>query len=194
MQTLTLKIKDIEFLNNVQKKLISRKSLTSTQQDALSVFLAHLPATEKLLSERVSLDETFEIKILDMKEMWPHLNKWLDLFNSLPKNGHSHYPYACWLDADESPELTAKNVVIEVVFVPSLAYSKRDFDGDKTIDIHLKTDGTAAFALRTLEDTDNFPELYNFSGSWKEAYLLTVKTLQQGWPQTTFPKEFEQFL
>lgn len=194
MQSLTLKIKDIELLNNIKTKLHLRKPLTSYQKDMLYIFLNDLPLTEKLISERVSFDETFEIKIVDIKELWPQLDKWLCLFNNLPKNGHSHYPYACWVDAEDSAELSRQNVIIEVVFMPSLDYSKRKFDGDKTVDIHLKTDGTAIFVLRTLEDVENFPELYNFKGSWKEAYVLLIKTLQQGWPQQKFPKEFEQFL
>jgi hypothetical protein len=129
--------------------------------------------------------------------MWPLLENWVMLFERLPKikNGNSSYPKACAIYHEDYEDPWSPNmVIIEVVFIPSLYYSKRKEGENKTIILQLKIDGTAKFQFWFVEDAENFPKLYSFKGSWKESYLLTVKTLQQGWPQITFPKEFEQFL
>ena len=194
MKTLTLLVKDAQVLNEIKIKLINQHRLSSIQHNILSSFLSHLPPTETLLSEKFLLsDEAFEIKVFDIEEIWPHLHKWIDLFNKLPKNW-SRYPKAGWIDADKDGDVWARNAIIEIVFIPSLEYSKKNKKDNKIISLYLKTDGTAIFELYTIKDTENFPELYNFKGSWKEAYFLVVKTLQQGWPQTQFPVELKQFL
>jgi hypothetical protein len=126
--------------------------------------------------------------------MWPHLEKWVALFNNLPKNGNELSVHAGLISADDSVELVRKNIIMSGSFIPSIAYSRRRKGEIKNIGFDLKTDGTATFQFWRIEDAENFPDLYNFNGSWKDAYLLTIKTLQQGWPQTKFPTEFEQFL
>lgn len=189
MSTLTLTVKDIEVLKKAQSKLYSGKRLSSDERSTLDNFLASLPSPATLLKEKFPLDENFEIKVFNIEEMWPHMKKWLDLFNSLPKNGDEYHPSAGWLDAEEDDTFWKRNVIIEAEFIPSLAFSKREDKGDRTIGIFLKTDGTAEFVFWQVRDAEQYPDLYSFKGSWKEAYLLTVKTLQQGWPQTKFPEE-----
>jgi hypothetical protein len=194
MSTITLTVQGIETLKRVQNKLYNRKRLSSDELNALDNFLTSLPPSESLLNEKFPLNESFEIKLFDIEEMWPQLDKWITLFNSLPKNGNPNYPHAGWIDAEEDKDFWSKNIIIEVAFIPSFAYSKRGKEENQVIGLNLKTDGSATFEFWFIEDAENFPELYNFKGSWNEAYLLVVKTLQQGWPQTEFPKEFEQFL
>jgi|SRR6185312_1694301 len=194
MSTLTLTVQDIEILKKAQHKLQNRKPLSSEEDHALDNFLTSLPPPETLLNKKFPLNENFEIKLFDIKQMWPQLEKWIGLFNSLPKNGNAHYSNAGWIDAEEDKDFWKRNVIIDVTFIPSFSYSKRCEGENRIVGLSLKTDGTAAFQFWIVEDAENFPELYNFKGSWREAYLLVVKTLQQGWPQTKFPKEFEQFL
>ncbi|WP_144915182.1 hypothetical protein [Mucilaginibacter frigoritolerans] len=191
---LTLTVQNAAILKKAQNKIYNQKCLTSKERDVLGNFLTSLPSCETLLNEKFPLSEEFEIKIFDIEAIWPQLQKWIALFKNLPKNGNTHYPNAGWIDAEEDKDFWRRNVIIKVAFVPSFQYSKKDEDENKIIGLNLKTDGTAQFEFWMIEDAENFPDLYNFNGSWKEAYLLTVKTLQQGWPQTKFPKEFEQFL
>ncbi len=194
MQTLTLTVQDIEILNIAKNRLLSRKQLSSKELYVLSNFLEGLPKAETLLAEKFPLDKKFDIKVLDINQVWPHLERWLSLFNHLPKNGLSNFPRAYWVDAEEDKCFWKKNVIIEAAFIPSLAYSKKNEARGQIVRLALKTDGTAIFRFSATEDAEAFPDLYLFDGSWKEAYILTVKTLRQGWPQTKFPKEFEPFL
>jgi hypothetical protein len=192
MSTLTLSAKDIDALNKIQSKLYQKKRLSSEDRNVLDSFLQHLPSTSDLLKEKYPIDEQFEIKVFDVKEMLPHMEKWIALFNSLPKNGDDNHPSAGWFDGEEDPSFWKRNVIIEAEFIPSIGFSKRS--NFKTVGLNLKTDGTAFFVFDLLEDARTLPELYQFNGSWKDAYLLVVKTLKEGWPQTMFPKEFEQLL
>jgi len=192
MQKLTLVLKDIAALNKIQTKLNQKEALASEEQYILDAFLQHIPSTTNILKEKLPLDELFEIEVFDIKEMLPHMEKWINLFNNLPKNGDEHYPCAGWFDGEEDTTFWKRNVIIEAEFIPSLALSKRKVF--RTIGLSLKTDGTGFFVFDLIEDAKSFPELYSFNGSWKEAYLLTVKTIQKGWPQTTFPIEFQSLL
>jgi hypothetical protein len=194
MKKLTLTVTDIATLKKAENKIHDRKPLNANERYALTNFLASLPSSETLLNEKFPLDETFEIKVFDIQEMWPHMEKWISLFNDLPKNGSKFYPNAGWLDAEESKDFWKTNVIIVASFIPSFAYSKRNKGENQIIAVNLKTDGTATFQFWTVEDAKDFPELYNFKGTWKEAYLLTVKTLMEGWPHTKFPEEFEPLL
>lgn len=183
---------DIATLNQIQTKVWQKKRLSLEDRNLLESFLRNLPTTSDLLKEKFPLEEKFEIKVFDTKEMWPHMEKWINLFNSLPKNGDEYHPSAGWFDAEQDDTFWKRNVIIEAEFIPSIAFSKRKHF--KTVGLNLKTDGTAFFNFDLVDDAKAFPELYQFNGSWKEAYLLAVRTLQQGWPQTKFPDEFEQFL
>lgn len=193
MKNVTLRIQDIESLNGIKERLDSFKPLSNEQQDLLLHFLSHLPPTQSLIAEKVSFDETFAVKVYDLRELRPDRDKWFALFKALPSNGSRFYPSVSWVDVDMLDEYESTEVFISVSFVPSYAYSK-NAPGFETVDLHLNTDGTAKFVLFTVQDTRNFPELYSFEGSWKEAYLMTVKTLKEGWPQTKFPKELEKLL
>ncbi len=192
MKYLALKINDIEFLNTIKKKLNSRTPLTSKEQRSLLQFLSHLPSSESLLAEHVELDKNIKITVFDMKEMWPHLNRWIELLRRLPKNNSQNYPSTGWVDASESPDIASKNILIQTVFIPSLYYSQKE--KNSTFTLNLKTDGSGEFKLNTIEDTENFPELYLFKGSWKESYYLLVRTLQHGWPQQKFPRELQKYI
>jgi len=182
-----LTVQDIEILKKAQRKLFHHKRLSPDERYVLDSLLDSLPASETLLNEKFPLDEHFEIKIFDIEEMWPQLNKWIELFNSLPIGTHVGF-----IGVEDDRDFWRRNVIIEGTFIPSIVYSRRK--KDQNILIYLKIDGTATFGFSKVKDAENFPDLYAFNGSWKEAYLLVIKTLQQGWPQTKFPTEFEQLL
>lgn len=181
-------------MNQVQKKLTKSTPLTDEEDLALDAFLTNIPKAKQLLADKYPLDEQFEVQVFDFDAMIPHFDKWCNLFEALPKNGATHYPNAGWFDAREDKNFWKRGVVIEASFIPSLEFYRRGEKGNQIIGINLKVDGTATFEFWMIEDAEKFPELYNFRGSWKEAYLLTVKTLQEGWPQTKFPPELESLL
>jgi hypothetical protein len=192
MQTVTLIVENIEILKNANNKINLRKRLSSDERGILEKLLNGLPESEMLLSQQFPLNEQLQIKILDIEESWPQIEKWINLFNSLPKKTSFTGVHAMWIDAESDNKLWKGNVIIEVSFIPTLSHSKRK--DNKSTYLSLKIDGTALFKFNLVEDAKAFPELYLFNGSWKEAYLLVVKTLQQGWPQTKFPEELEPLL
>jgi len=194
MQTVTLAVQDIATLNKIHAKIYEKKRLSPDDRSFLDLFLRGLPNAFNLLHEKCPLDEQFEVKVFDVKEMQPHFEKWIALFRGLPKNGNPDYPYAYLFDVEQNTRFWKTSVVIEVAFVPSFEFSKRYDKSSRTIELSLKVDGTASFDLYLISDIEQYPELYNFKGSWKEAYLLVVKTLKQGWPMEEFPDELKPFL
>ncbi|MFA5987733.1 MAG: hypothetical protein WC797_03745 [Candidatus Paceibacterota bacterium] len=192
MSTIFLTVKNIEILNAIQNKSYQKVPLTDDERYALDDFLQNLPSTKDLFADRTPIDELFVVDLFDSDEMQMHLEKWVSLFQSLPKNGSNTYPSAGWIFPEEDCDFWKRKVIIEAEFLPSLTYSRKE--ENQAIGLNLKIDGTAVFNLILVEDVETFPELYNFKGTWMEAYLLTVKTLKEGWPQTKFPKELEQFL
>jgi hypothetical protein len=194
MEAQTLFVKEILILNEIQAKLANHKLLTIEEQNILAGFLSNLPESEMILHDKVSLDESFEIKMFDVERNRQELDKWIDLFHTLPK--HRIYPYAALTEIDEDGdrEYVRKGVIIEFVFVPSYFHSLKEFEPHRIFDLKLKINGTAVFTLRTLEDIELYPDLYSFNGSWKDAFILVVQTLKKGWPQEPFPKKFEHVL
>ncbi|MEO6523800.1 MAG: hypothetical protein ABIN91_19105 [Mucilaginibacter sp.] len=180
MTTITLALRNAKILNAAQSKFLNRSKLSSRERAALNTLLSSLSFQDN------AIEEGLEIIIFDINEMRLHLETWIKLFNSLPNNGDEFFPYASLYDLSDTEYLNG-NIGL-VAFIPTIFHNEKD-GLEKIINIHLRVDGTAAFAFNNPDDAQNFPTLFNFSGSWKEAYLLTVKTLQQGWPQTKFPEE-----
>lgn len=191
---MTLSVNDIEVLNTIYNKLSSNLKLSRKDRTVLSEFLYGLPSINKILTERFPLNDLFEVELYSVEQMRPHIQKWIRLFNRLPREISRFGIHAGWLDGQEDDSFWETNVVIEGEFIPTQQLSTRKDDGCLSIGIILKADGTATFKFADLRLAERFTDLYNFNGSWKEAYLLVAKTLQQGWPQTKFPLEFEQFL
>lgn len=189
MQKLTLKIRDIHTLNEIQKSLGEQQSLTEKQQNILSDFLIQLKTTNALLIERTPLIDQFEIDLWNMKIVQQHLEQWEGLFSQLP--GWDYSPTCIVYDEDAIEQLR-KGIIMGVVFAPSMAYNTRR--AKEGYEVHLKDDGTATFWFPTFEDAEAYPDLYNFKGSWKEAYLLLIETLKKGWPMEEFPEELKPLL
>jgi hypothetical protein len=150
--------------------------------------LTQLPIADALLSEQIPMYEEFEVKVWTFDQVEHELEKWRALFNHLP--GYNICPFSYFVDGDE-PEFVRKRLIIVAQFAPNMAYIE---ERDVSFKVYLKDDGTATFYLPTLEDAEQFPELYYFKGSWKEAYLLLIETLQKGWPMEEFPEELQKFL
>jgi len=186
MQTVTLKIKDIQILNDIQKSLSERQPLTEKQQAALSYFLSRLPQTDTLILECTSLDEEFGVQLWEVGKIDDHLEQWKKLFGNLP--GWDYCPICVVVDND-NPEMLRKNVLVIAVFAPSYAYNCIRSSEERGYEVWLKDDGTAQFHVPTLADAERYPELYNFKGTWKEAYYLLIETLKKGWPMEEFPEE-----
>lgn len=192
MSPLILTLKEIVSLNEIKSKISNDKALSTAENQVLSNFFCALPKAKKILVNRPPDDRIAAVEVFDFEEIKPHLKRWIELFNNLPKNGGKQLPYA-WITISDDYESLKDDVIISVAFVPSIKVShKRGLK--RLININLKINGTASFTLNCRDDHRTFEELSNFTGSWRDAYLLTVKTLQQGWPQTKFPKEFEMLL
>lgn len=189
MNSINLRIRDINILNDIRKALYKHQSLSIEQQDILSEFLLNLPKAVSLLKEKVPLNQTINVELLETDKISPVLKKWEALFNNLP--GWDFCPICYIVDKDDLDALK-ENVLIIAIFSPSYSYNL--IHKGEGYEVWLKSDGTSQFKLPSLEDAELFPELYNFKGSWKEAYLLLIETLQKGWPMEEFPKELQKFL
>lgn len=108
-----------------------------------------------------------------------NLTKFKELFNSLPKyNGH-YTPLAHEVNYEDDPYLAKKGVVLVVEFYPSLEL----FEEQCSIEVHLKSDGSAVFDLVSFSDNyERFPDLYSFKGTWNDSYLKVLELLKNGWP------------
>lgn len=186
MQTLTLKIKDIQNLNEIKKSLSDKQPLTEKQQTNLIHFLSQLPQTENLFLEQTSLDEQFDARLWEVGKIDNHLDQWERLFGNLP--GWDYCPICAVVDND-NVEMLRKNVIMFAVFAPSYAYNCIRSSEERGYEVWLKDDGTAQFHVPTLTDAEAYPELYNFKGTWKEAYYILIETLKKGWPMEEFPEE-----
>lgn len=194
MQTLTLLIKDIETLNIAQQKLNKNQHLTGQETECLIHLLNNLPSTAMILLEKLRFDEKINIDVCDLQLIDQDIDKWLQLFNKIPKLGGDHHPIALFADADEQPFYWKNKVIIEVSFVPSYMANRKKDRADKIICLLLKVDGTAIFQMTSFQLAEEYKDLFLFNGSWHEAYIMLIKVLKKGWPQTKFPAEFEQFL
>jgi hypothetical protein len=187
MKKITLTIKDIDLLKSTQKSLLDSRILTLEQQIHLSQFLSQIPTSENFLLDKIALDELIEVHVWDMDNLQGQLEKWRRLFGNIP--GYDYV--SSWMVQQGEVDLLNKNVILTVDFAPSASYNASHLDG---FYIYLKDDGTARFQLPTLQDAEQYPELYNFKGTWKEAYLLLIETLKKGWRMEEFPEEFERLL
>jgi hypothetical protein len=189
MKYLTLTISDISRLNKIQKSIAEQKPLTVKEQTFLSEFLLQIPSPKVLLLDKLPLDETFNVNVWDTIEIEAHLKEWIKLFDNIP--GYDAAP-GCYIVDHNSRELLRKNVIMTAAFAPTLAYNY--IVTNEAFEVHLKDNGTASFWFPTFEDAEQYPNLYNFKGTWKEAYLLLIETLKKGWPMEEFPEELQQFL
>jgi len=187
MKTLKLNIENIQILNEIQTALSKHESLTRDERDFLISFLTRIPSPKEFLSKNIPLNEIFEVNIWELKTLEVHLEKWIALFENIP--GYDYSP--CCLIVGNNAELLSKNVIMIATFAPSMSYNLQN---DTGYEIHLKDDGTASYQLPTIRDAEQYPELYSFKGTWKEAYLLLIQTLQKGWPMEEFPEELQKFL
>jgi len=188
MKHLKLSVKNIDRLNLIQTLLSASKPLSAADQIFLAKFLSQLPSTQQLLSEKMHLNAEIGISLLTMLKINKGLENWKQLFTNLP--GWDYCPH-CFFVNYEVPDLLKKKVIISAWFAPSYSYNRLK---DRPCEIWLKDDGTALFQLPTLQDAEQYPELYNFKGTWKEAYYLLIETLKKGWPMEEFPDELKQFL
>lgn len=189
MSTLKLKTRSLKVLDEVNKKLAYREPLSDAEIDAVCCFLDCLPLPDQSLSPELSQNTGYDnIVVWDFEPIWDHIEHWISLFNNLP--GLDSSPVALTWDSLGPYNVTEENLIILVNFAPSWSYNaaKRNFQ------IYLKGDGSAEFLIPTLSDRKKFPELQEFSGGWKEAYTLVVKTIKKGWPLIQFPEELTKLL
>ncbi len=184
MKAITFTISDISRLNSLQNRLADNKRISTVDKMFLAEFLAQIPRDKTLLTERVPLNEMFSIKVWDKHDK--DLQYWVTLFENLP--GWDYCPFSFLVDNDNI-NLLKENVVIVAWFAPSYSYNSIRSEKDCAYEVWLKDDGTAVFQLPSLQDAEKYPELYNFKGTWKEAYYLLIETLKKGWPMEEFPDE-----
>eukprot|EP01037_Dinobryon_pediforme_P007926 gene7926-7998_t len=194
MKQITLTTPEIKDLNLIKEAFANKQPLTSDQQTYLVNFLSQLPTEQNLLSSKIPLDVPLPVNVWDMEKIKDGTAKWIALFESLPDYNHTTF---CITAYENEPELIKIGTLVVALFAPTLTYavylSEVALDNE-SFEVHLKDDGTAYFKLPTLQDAEHYPELYNFKGSWKEAYLLLIETLKKGWPMEEFPEELKPFL
>ena len=189
MKNLTLKIADIARLKSIEATLFKNAPLTSEDQFYLADIISRMPTTEDLLAERIPLDAPIEVTAWDMDKTDSSLEKWRKLF-AVPIGWD--YTGFCYPVPETDRLMLEKNVIMIAQFAPSMTHNLNH--EKRCYEVLLKDNGMAVFELPTLEDVQFYPELYNFKGSWKEAYLLLIETLKKGWPMEEFPEELQQFL
>ena len=189
MKNLTLTIRNIGRLNKLQKRLAENKPIAQIDKTYLSEFLSQIPPASSLLLGKKPLDLILDIPAWDRHD--DMLRLWLELLENLP--GWNYCPFAFLVDNDNL-DLLHQNVLIVAWFAPSYSYNCIRSSESRAYEVWLKDNGAAVFQLPTLEDAEKFPELYNFKGTWKEAYLLLIETLKKGWPMEEFPEELKPFL
>jgi len=189
MKTITLTTQNISFLKRIQGLLSLKKPLSAKEMTFLNKFLCQISVNQEVILDRTFIDECLKVSVWDINHLERILEKWKKLFNNIP--GYDFAPN-CYLLKHNTSELTRKQVIMVAAFAPSLSYNS--IITNEAYEIHLKEDGTGYFWFPTFEDAKKYPHLFNFNGSWKEAYLLLIETLKQGWPMEEFPKELQQFL
>lgn len=196
MKELTLKIKETHLLKAIGKTLNSELPLTKEQRAFLVKLCSKIPETKHFLEEKPFLEDTIQVNLLDIAFIEENLKKWQALFENIPGFDFAPYSYVTieqGIIGDGVSELLAKGVLIVATFSPCATYGLLPEEKDG-IDVYLKDDGTAMFSLLTQKNVEQYPELYTFKGSWKEAYLLMIETIKRGWPMEGFPKELQGFL
>ena len=190
MKHITFTIRDIEKLNSIKAQLSNKRILTLNEQLYLLDFLLQVPSPNVAILKDIAYDEPIEVRLWDIGKIEQVLKKWYQLFTNIP--GFDFSPDVDIIDQNSDPRLFHMNIIMVASFSPTLAHN--EFEGSKPYEIHLIDDGTAHFWFPSFEDARQFPELYNFKGSWKEAYLLLIETLKKGWPMEEFPEELKPFL
>src|ERR1700733_6332623 len=191
MKQITLTIANIDRLYSIQNHLAENKAISTTDKVYLAEFLSQIPSVNTFLMEKVPLNDTFTVKLWNTSKIEVELQKWQRLFDNLP--GWDYCPF-CFIVDKDNIELLQRNVIMVEWFAPSYAYNSNRIGNDEPYEVHLKDNGTAIFSLPTLRDAEQYPELYNFKGSWKEAYMLLIETLKKGWPMEEFPEELKPLL
>lgn len=171
MSSLQLRIENIKILNEIKEALRKGENLSRTQRNELLYLLTNIPEVKDLLSCRTSPEAMFETSVLNISSAVLHLEKWINYFYSLPSS-------SAFLVKKEDVDLIKKGVIIKAIFPPSFLYN----EFGKFIEVHLKQDGKAVFHFSSFEDAEQFPNLYRFKGTWKEAFLLIVLTIKSNWP------------
>jgi hypothetical protein len=194
MNNVILKIREIESLTEIKESIGRGLNLNRSQLETLNSFLSALPNSNEIISKelvgKTPFDITFEIQVWNLKTIWPHLEKWRKLFSNFPNHNDSIQAVIHEDITEDNLGAIKENVIIESYFFPSIAH----LGSDKSISIYLKADGTARFILTTLVDLEEFPELYDFKGTWEEAYFLVIKTLKKGWPNEKFPQKLQSLI
>jgi len=185
MKNLVLTVMDLLVLADIQKAVLKGDSLSKNQRDVLSNFLSELLKGTENMSYQIPVDSDVAIELCDLKSAENDLPKWAKLFLSLPGS-----EVCVTGEMLENGINNNGSIALAIAFAPSLEHRKRD----ALFDIYLMYDGTAKIIIELVEDAEEFAELYNFKGSWKEAYFLLLETMRKGWPQENFPKELLKFL
>ncbi len=189
MENITLKILDLARLSTIQANLERDNKISISDAQFLANFLKQLPSQKEMLAYKIPLDlPPIPVKVWDVSKIDGMLGKWLKLFDNIPGYNYVGCHSLEYID----PDLIKTGVILEVVFAPTLAYNNLDGLAEPFL-IHIKDNGSAVFILPTVEDAMEYPELYAFKGTWKEAYRLLMETLKKGWPMEEFPKELKQF-
>lgn len=114
-----------------------------------------------------------------------YLDKWEELFNSLPKFPSDHCPLAHETEEGESEWEDGVAIVVELghykIYGCLLA-------------LHLNMDRTAFFDVGAYANYDKVSEFIDFRGTWKDAYLKVIALMRKGWPELKIPTDQEILL
>ncbi|MBW4888462.1 hypothetical protein KXQ82_01995 [Mucilaginibacter sp. HMF5004] len=183
MKIISLTDEQHTHLKNLHNELLTSNSLTIADRECIIDLISPFLTSDNVIftNNVPELPPQQDYTINEHIKML--LSDWKKLLLSLP--GFDFCP-TCYIVNDDAKEFLEKNIVMISEFSPTMSFNMKR---DSGFELRLKNDGTGDFWFPTFEDAKQYPELYNFKGSWKEAYDLLIETLKKGWPMEEFPEE-----
>jgi hypothetical protein len=133
MKKITLTIANVDRIGSIQERLAKNRAISSNDKLYLPQILSQILSTDAVLTDKISLQEAFDVNIWDQNDA--NLIYWVELLNIGP--GWDYAPF-CYLVVEEDKVMLGKNVIIMAQFAPcmsrNLDTSKRGFEyGLKTM-------------------------------------------------------------
>jgi len=110
------------------------------------------------------------------------LNELEKLFETFPKHNNLHIIYVNVTNPTDNPELILDGVLLYIEFYPNEEY----FEDRHLIELHFYENGLAHFEISPINDPDYFPELWEFTGTWKQSIAKLVDLVKIGWHNLDF--------
>lgn len=110
------------------------------------------------------------------------INQLENLFEAFPKHNNLHIVFVNVTNSLEYPDLVLNGVQLYIEFYPNEEY----FLDRHLIELHFYKNGSAHFEISSINDPSYYPELWEFTGNWKQSITKLVNLMKIGWPKLDF--------